>query len=114
MSAPSRAELEHALSELRQATERLRGFEPALAERLGAAIARHMLIVATASGLATDHATQCRRIVAQCRAVVERIERARRYPEHATARADVLDHTGMLAKMIRDLTAALNPQAGNS
>ena len=115
MSAPSRAELQHALLELRQTAERLRNYEPALAERLGSAIARHMpLVVAAASGLAPDHAAQCRRIAGQCRAVVERIERARRYPDQAAARADVLDRSGMLAKMVRDLLAALDPQAGSS
>ncbi|HZP98314.1 MAG TPA: hypothetical protein VFB13_02170 [Reyranella sp.] len=116
MPTPARAELERALLEIRRAAERLRSYEPALADQLKSTIGRHIVLVGQAQGLPPEGRVQCERIVAQGKAVTDCIERAVQYPAQITARADVLDRASMLARMIRDLLGSLSPppQAGNS
>lgn len=111
MPASVRAELQHALLEIRQAAEKLKAYETELVERLQTAIHTHSATIGQAEGLPTEARTQCERIVAQGNAVLASIERARQYPAQIMARADVLDRTGMLAKMTRDLLAKLAPPA---
>jgi hypothetical protein len=111
MSAPSRAELQRALLEIRQAAERLKSYEPDLVDRLETAVRTHIAVVGEAQGLTADARSQCERIAMQGRDVLERIERARRYPTQIMARADMLDRTGALAKMVRDMLARLGPAA---
>lgn len=105
MPASLRAELQHALLEIRRAAEGLKIYEPGLVDQLRSAIDAHLAAVGHVEGLPTEARTQCERIVAQGNAVIACIERVHHYPAQITARADVLDRSGMLAKMIRDFLA---------
>ena len=108
MSAPSQADLQRVLLELRQAAEELKGYEAGSADRLCAAIERCRPAIARAAGLATDAVALRDRIVSQCGAVAESAARARQYPSQMLARADLLDRAGALAKTVRDLLARLD------
>ncbi len=101
-----------ALQDIRSAAEKLKSYEAALVERLQAAIYTHRSTVDAATNLPEDGKDQCERIVLQCDVVIDRIARAREYQAQIMARADLLDHTGILAKMIRDLTVSLAPPPG--
>ncbi len=109
MTAPLRAELQRALLEIRQAAEKVKSYEPELVDQLQSAVREHVATIGQTDGLAAEACGQCRRIVAQGHAVIDCIERARQYPAQIMARADVLDRTGMLAKMIRDFLATHAP-----
>jgi hypothetical protein len=110
MTAPLRAELLRALLEIRQAAEKLKSYEPELVDELQAAVRVHLATIGLGDGVAGEARAQCQRIVAQGRAVIDCIERAHQYPAQIMARADVLDRTGMLAKMIRDFLARFEPK----
>jgi hypothetical protein len=110
MPAPARAELQHALSELRNAAEAIKVYDPAAVERLQALVRQHAALLSS-EALGGDAAAQRDRIVGQLYAVLNAVERAARYPSQITARADVLDRTGTAAKMIRVLQTLLDPQA---
>jgi len=112
MPAPSRADLQHALLEIRHAADRLKSYESAFVDGLHTTIVAHTEAIEKAQYLPAALSGPCTRIASQCKAVLECIQRARQYPAHIMARADVLDRTGMLAKMIRDLQAELLPPKG--
>lgn len=100
MSAPASAELQHALSELRHAAEALKIYDSAAADRLEALVHQHTPALG-AETLTGEAAAQRDRIVSQGEQVIHAIALARQYPSQITARADVLDRAGTLAKMIR-------------
>jgi len=110
MPAPARVELQHALSELRNAAEAIKVYEPAAVERLQALVRQHAALLKS-EALGGDAAAQRDRIAGQLDAVLNAVERAARYPAQITARADVLDRAGALGKMIRVLQGLLDPQA---
>jgi hypothetical protein len=95
-----RAELSHALTELRLAAEALKSFDSDAADRLEVAIGTHAGALKTAE-LAKETAAQRDRILGACEAAVGAVARSRQYPSQITARADVLDRAATLAKMIR-------------
>ena len=109
MTAPLRAELLRALLEIRQAAEKLKSYELELVDELESTVRAHLATLGQADGLAAEAFAQCQRIAVQGRAVIDCIERARQYPAQIMARADLLDRTGMLAKMIRDFLAKYAP-----
>ena len=111
MPAPARAELQQALSDLRLAAEVLKTYDAAVAERLGAAIAKHMATVKAASGLTGETARQHARVVGHMEAIVGCLERVKKYPVMMAGRADLLDRSAGLAKMCRLLLARLAPPA---
>ena len=87
MPAPARAELQQALSDLRLAAEVLKTYDAAVAERLGAAIAKHMATVKAASGLTGETARQHARVVGHMEAIVGCLERVKKYPVMMAGRA---------------------------
>lgn len=109
MPAPVRAELQHALSDLRLAAEALKTYDAAAAERLGAAIAKHMAAVKAVGDLAGEAASQHERVVGHMEAIVGCLERVKKYPAMMAGRADLLDRSAGLAKMSRLLLAKLAP-----
>ena len=111
MPAPARAELQQALSNLRLAAEVLKTYDAALAERLGAAIAKHMATVKAAGDISGEAARQHARIVGHMEAIVGCLERVKKYPVMMAGRADLLDRSAGLAKMCRLLLARLAPAA---
>ena len=104
MPTPVRAELTHALSELRLAAEALKSFDSDAADQLEAAIGQHASVVKEAAELAADRD----RLVGQCDAALGAVARAKQYPTQITARADVLDRAATLAKSIRVIQAQLD------
>lgn len=109
MPAPARAELQHPLSNLRLAAEALKTYDVAAAERLGAAIARHMAAVKAVGDLTGEAASLHDRVVSHMGAIVECLERVKKYPAMMAGRADLLDKSAGLAKMTRLLLAKLAP-----
>ena len=95
--------LAEALLQIRQAAEKLKAYDAGQADQLAAVVRANAGMVGDTARWPADRAAQRERIVAQCRAVTDCVERARKYPEMIAARADVLDRSGMLARMIRDL-----------
>ena len=111
MPAPARPHLQRALLDIRQAAERLKVYDVALVDALEARFRDcNAGLEAAAAGLPAETRAAVIRILAQIRAVQECIARARTYPAHIMARADLLDRSGMLAKMIGDFLAAYSPQ----
>ena len=110
MPTPVPAELTHALTELRLAAEALKSFNADAADRLVTAIGTQAGAV-KAAGLVGEPAAQRDRIVGACDAVIGAVERSRQYPSQITARADVLDRSATLAKMIRVLAGLLEKGA---
>lgn len=109
MPAPARAELQHALSNLRLAAEALKTYDVAAAERLGTAIARHMAAVKAVGDLTGEAASLHDRVVSHMGAIVGCLERVKKYPAMMAGRADLLDKSAGLAKMTRLLLAKLAP-----
>lgn len=109
MPAPARAELQHALSDLRLAAEALKTYDAAAAERLGAVIAKHMATVKAVGDLTGEAASLHERVVAHMEAIVGCLERVKKYPAMMAGRADLLDRSAGLAKMSRLLLAKLAP-----
>ena len=103
MGTSMAAGLMEALVELRHAAEKIKAYDAVLADQLAAVVRARMATVGDAAQWPADRAAQRDRIVAQCRAVTDCVERARKYPAMIAARADVLDRSAMLARMIRDL-----------
>jgi hypothetical protein len=111
MPAPARAELQHALSDLRLAAEALKSYDAAAAERLGATVARHMATLKAVGGLSGEAASQHERIIGHMEAIVGCLDRVKRYPDMMAGRADLLDRSAGLAKMARLLLVKLAPPA---
>jgi hypothetical protein len=111
MSAPSQAELETALLDLRQSAESLKTYAPERVERLRLAIRSRLDIVRGTTGLRADGQEKSALIVRQCADVLECIERAERYPAQLGARADVLYRSARLARLARDLLARVGSPA---
>ena len=107
MPATARAELQHALSDLRLAAEALKTYDVAAAERLGATVARHMAAVKGAGDLTGEAASQRERVVGHMEAIVGCLDRVKKYPAMMAGRADLLDKSAGLAKMSRLLLARL-------
>jgi hypothetical protein len=113
MPAPARAELQQALSDLRLAAEALKTYDATVAERLGAAIAKHLATVKSAGDLSGEAVSHHARIVGHMEAIVGCLDRVKRYPDMMAGRADLLDRSAGLAKMTRLLLAKLAPASGS-
>ena len=109
MPAPAKAELQHALSELRLAAEALKTYDASGADRLNAAIARHGDTVRAATGFAGEMAANHQRLIGHMDAVIACVERTKQYPEQIMGRADLLDRASGLSKMARLLLDRLAP-----
>jgi hypothetical protein len=103
MAAPSRAELEQALLDLRQSAERLKSYAPERAEQLRRSVEARMAVLGDGAGLPADARARCALLVQQCAAVLECIGRAERYPAQIGARADVVYRSARLAHLARDV-----------
>ena len=111
MPAPAKAELQHALSELRLAAEALKTYDANTADRLTAAIARHGDTVRAATGFAGEVAANHQRLIGHMEAVVDCVARTKQYPTQILGRADLLDRASGLSKMARLLLDKLVPPA---
>lgn len=101
MPAPAKAELQHALSELRLAAEALKTYDADGADRLNAAIAHHGDTVRNATGFAGEMAANHQRLIGHMDAVIACVARIKRYPAQILGRADLLDRASGLSKMAR-------------
>ncbi|UYN96604.1 MAG: hypothetical protein KIT25_06630 [Enhydrobacter sp.] len=102
MQPPNRAGLHAALHAIRDAATQVKVYEAQPIDGLTAAIAAHLATVRGAEGLGGEALARRDRIVQQCTAVQEAVQRARQYPEHIMARAVVLDQAAALARQIRE------------
>ena len=109
MPAPAKAELQHALTELRLAAEAMKTYDANTADRLNAAILRHGDTVRAANGLAGEIAANHQRLIGHMEAVVDCVQRTKQYPTQILGRADLLDRASGMSKMARLLLDKLAP-----
>lgn len=109
MRAPQRTELRQALQAIRLAADAVKAYEPDLIEELAASIRAFATAIHGAPDLAPEAAAMRDRVIANCGAVSDAIERAARYPDLPMARAAVLDQVMVLARSLRDLQTLIGP-----
>ena len=108
---PTQAELCEALQAIQRAADAVKAYEAGLVEALQAQIRAHADTIRRAQDLPPDAAARRNRVASQCAAIADSIARAIKYPEVPMARATVVETAPAVSRAIRELLAALKPQA---